>query len=47
MMDRLRLMETSGLVHIADGRCTLTGKGLLFARLFEFGARVFGLAKGG
>jgi len=47
MRDRLRLMEVSGLVHIADGRCTLTGKGAFFAHLFEFGGRVFGVAKGG
>jgi hypothetical protein len=47
IMDRLKLMEAGGLVAIAGGRCTLTGKGLLFARLFEFGARFFGLGKGG
>jgi hypothetical protein len=47
MIDRLRLMEDSGLVVIAGGRCALTRQGLLFARLFEFGAQFFGLAKGG
>ena len=47
MMDRLRLMEKTGLVHIANGRCTLTGKGALFALLFEFSGQVFGVAKGG
>jgi hypothetical protein len=47
IMDRLKLMERSGLIAIAGGRCAVTGKGLLFARLFEFGARFFGLAKGG
>ena len=47
MMDRMRLMQRSGLVQIVDGRCALTRKGALFAHLFEFGGRIFGVAEGG
>jgi hypothetical protein len=47
MTDRLKLMEVSGLVQIASGQCALTNRGRLFARLFDFAARFFGLPNGG
>lgn len=47
MMERLELMELSGLIRIDNGRCELTEKGFLFARLFQFGATFFGLTQGG
>jgi hypothetical protein len=47
LLDRLNRMAESGLLRITDGICTLTGKGVFFARLFDFAARLFGLSKGG
>jgi hypothetical protein len=44
---RLKLMESSGLIGISDGRCALTKKGFLVGRLFEFSARFFDLPIGG
>jgi hypothetical protein len=47
MADRINLMASSGLVRVANGRCALTKKGFLFARLFEFAAKLFSLPDGG
>ena len=47
MMDRLKLMEISGLIRIEKGCCELTAKGLIFAHIFRFGAQLFGLHQGG
>jgi hypothetical protein len=45
--DRVARMADDGLVCVVDGVCTLTGKGVFYARLFEFAARLFGLPRGG
>jgi hypothetical protein len=45
--DRIKLMEVGPLVRIEAGRCTLTNKGLLLARLFQLAAQFFGLPQGG
>ena len=44
---RVDLMETSGLINLKSGMCTLTPKGHFFAALFEFAARFFRLPLGG
>lgn len=47
LTERLKLMQYGGLIRIVDGACSLTKKGVLIARLFEFAAKLFGLPKGG
>jgi hypothetical protein len=47
LSDRIGLIAESGLVHITDGVCTLTRKGAFYARLFELGAVLFDLPRGG
>jgi hypothetical protein len=46
LLARLQLAQAGGLVEIVNGRCMLTPKGLFLARVFKFGAEVFGLPKG-
>jgi hypothetical protein len=47
LSDRIDLIAESGLVHITGGVCTLTRKGAFYARLFELGAVLFDLPRGG
>jgi hypothetical protein len=47
LSDRIDLIAESGLVDITGGICTLTRKGAFYARLFELGAVLFDLPRGG
>lgn len=45
--NRLQAMIRDGMIHLADGRYLITGKGLAWARLLGTWRRMSGLAKGG
>ena len=47
VIERIRLMEVGRLISISEGQCKLTPEGRLWAGLFEYASKFFGLPLGG